>query len=70
MLQSDMPFGSWRESELEPFAKISKGRLIMPPTFSVEVVDLITKVVSPSNARTFHCLSILDLIWSMCNKST
>ncbi|TVU32563.1 hypothetical protein EJB05_24296, partial [Eragrostis curvula] len=45
MLQSDMPFGSWRESELEPFAKFLKGRLIMPSTFSKEVVDLITKVL-------------------------
>ncbi|KAF0932343.1 hypothetical protein E2562_010290 [Oryza meyeriana var. granulata] len=46
MLQSDMPFGSWRESELEPFAKIAKGHLVMPATFSMEVVDLITKVIS------------------------
>ncbi|KAM0869882.1 hypothetical protein ACQ4PT_040389 [Festuca glaucescens] len=52
MLQSDMPFGSWRESELEPFAKIAKGHLIMPSTFSVEVVDLITKLlVVDENAR-------------------
>uniref|UniRef100_A0A0E0JYH6 protein-serine/threonine phosphatase n=1 Tax=Oryza punctata TaxID=4537 RepID=A0A0E0JYH6_ORYPU len=45
MLQSDMPFGSWRESELEPFAKIAKGHLVMPSTFSMEVVDLITKLL-------------------------
>ncbi|KAL6629488.1 hypothetical protein ACP70R_029253 [Stipagrostis hirtigluma subsp. patula] len=45
MLQSDMPFGSWRESELEPFAKNSKGQLLMPSTFSVDVVDLITKLL-------------------------
>jgi protein kinase X len=52
MLQSDMPFGSWRESELEPFAKIAKGHLTMPSTFSVEVVDLITKLlVVDENAR-------------------
>ncbi|CAM0945848.1 unnamed protein product [Alopecurus aequalis] len=52
MLQSDMPFGSWRESELEPFANIAKGRLLMPSTFSVEVVDLITKLlVVDENAR-------------------
>ncbi|XP_062218850.1 protein phosphatase 2C and cyclic nucleotide-binding/kinase domain-containing protein isoform X2 [Phragmites australis] len=52
MLQSDMPFGSWRESELEPFAKIAKGHLVMPSTFSVEVVDLITKLlVVDENAR-------------------
>ncbi|KAL5208603.1 hypothetical protein ABZP36_033038 [Zizania latifolia] len=52
MLQSDMPFGSWRESELEPFAKIAKGHLVMPATFSTEVVDLITKLlVVNENAR-------------------
>uniref|UniRef100_J3LBS7 protein-serine/threonine phosphatase n=1 Tax=Oryza brachyantha TaxID=4533 RepID=J3LBS7_ORYBR len=52
MLQSDMPFGSWRESELEPFAKIAKGHLVMPATFSTEVVDLITKLLEVNeNAR-------------------
>ncbi|KAL6877496.1 hypothetical protein ACP4OV_012711 [Aristida adscensionis] len=45
MLQSDMPFGSWRKNELEPFAKISKGLLVMPSTFSTDVVDLITKLL-------------------------
>lgn len=45
MLQSDMPFGSWRESELEPVTKIAKGHLVMPSTFSTEVVDLITKLL-------------------------
>ncbi|OEL15911.1 Protein phosphatase 2C and cyclic nucleotide-binding/kinase domain-containing protein [Dichanthelium oligosanthes] len=52
MLQSDMPFGSWRESELEPVTKIAKGHLVMPSTFSAEVVDLITKLlVVDENAR-------------------
>ncbi|PON92608.1 cAMP-dependent protein kinase regulatory subunit [Trema orientale] len=41
----EMPFGSWRESELDTFAKIAKGQLNLPQTFSVEVVDLITKVM-------------------------
>ncbi|CAN6272307.1 unnamed protein product [Urochloa humidicola] len=45
MLQSDVPFGSWRESELEPVTKIAKGHLVMPSTFSAEVVDLITKLL-------------------------
>jgi hypothetical protein len=70
MLQSDMPFGSWRESELEPFGKIAKGRLIIPSAFSVEVADLITKVVSAVQCLYFHCSSIFDLICSMCNKAT
>ena len=45
MLRGEMPFGSWRESELDTFAKIAKGQLNLPQTFSPEVVDLITKVL-------------------------
>ena len=46
MLQADMPFGSWRESEseIETFAKIAKGQLTLPENLSPEAVDLITKV--------------------------
>lgn len=43
MLYSEMPFGSWRESELT-FARIVKGQLTLPQTFSLKAVDLITKV--------------------------
>lgn len=39
MLQAEMPFGSWRASEPEIFARIAKEQ-----TFSIEVVDLITKL--------------------------
>lgn len=45
MLQSEMPFGSWRENELDTFAKIAKGQFTLPETFSTEVVDLITKLL-------------------------
>lgn len=45
MLQAEMPFGSWRESELDTFAKIAKGQLTLPQTFSPESVDLITKLL-------------------------
>lgn len=45
MLQSEMPFGSWRENELDTFAKIAKGQFTLPETFSPEVVDLITKLL-------------------------
>ncbi|KAG9449193.1 hypothetical protein H6P81_009158 [Aristolochia fimbriata] len=45
MLQVEMPFGSWRESELDTFAKIARGQLTLPHTFSPEVVDLITKLL-------------------------
>ena len=45
MLKGEMPFGSWRESELDTFAKIAKGQLNLPQNFSAEAVDLITKVL-------------------------
>lgn len=43
MLKGEMPFGSWRESELT-FARIIKGQLTLPQDFSNEAVDIITKV--------------------------
>lgn len=58
MLQGEMPFGSWRESELDTFAKIAKGQLTLPHTFTPLAVDLITKVyqysflIIPSNNYT------------------
>jgi serine/threonine protein kinase len=45
MLQGEKPFGSWRESELDTFAKIAKGQLNIPDTFSPEAVDLLTKLL-------------------------
>jgi CRP-like cAMP-binding protein/serine/threonine protein phosphatase PrpC len=45
MLHGEMPFGSWRESELDTYAKIAKGQLTLPHTFSPEAVDLITKLL-------------------------
>ncbi|XP_064943010.1 protein phosphatase 2C and cyclic nucleotide-binding/kinase domain-containing protein-like [Musa acuminata AAA Group] len=50
MLQAEMPFGSWREGELETFAKIAKGHLTLPQSFSIEVVDLITKLLEVDEA--------------------
>uniref|UniRef100_A0A5B7CCN5 protein-serine/threonine phosphatase n=1 Tax=Davidia involucrata TaxID=16924 RepID=A0A5B7CCN5_DAVIN len=45
MLQGEMPFGSWRESELDTFAKIAKGQITLPQAFCPEAVDLITKLL-------------------------
>ncbi|KAB1224454.1 Protein phosphatase 2C and cyclic nucleotide-binding/kinase domain-containing protein [Morella rubra] len=45
MLHGEMPFGSWRESELDTFAKVAKGRLNLPETFSPDAVDLLTKLL-------------------------
>lgn len=50
MLQGEMPFGSWRESELDTFAKIAKGQFTLPHTFSSEAVDLITKLLEVDEA--------------------
>ncbi|KAL5768782.1 hypothetical protein ACOSP7_015327 [Xanthoceras sorbifolium] len=45
MLQGEMPFGSWRESEIDIVAKIAKGQLSLPQTLSPEAVDLISKLL-------------------------
>ncbi|KAK6944938.1 PPM-type phosphatase-like domain, partial [Dillenia turbinata] len=45
MLQGEMPFGSWRESELDTYAKIAKGQLTLPQTLSNEAADLIAKLL-------------------------
>jgi len=47
-----MPFGSWRESELDTFQKIAKGQLTFPRVLSSEAEDLITKVSSLSSNFT------------------
>ncbi|KAL3535710.1 hypothetical protein ACH5RR_004171 [Cinchona calisaya] len=44
MLQGEMPFGSWRESELT-YARIAKGQLTLPETLSHDAVDLIKKLL-------------------------
>ncbi|XP_054812249.1 protein phosphatase 2C and cyclic nucleotide-binding/kinase domain-containing protein isoform X2 [Prosopis cineraria] len=45
MLRGEMPFGSWRENELDTVAKIAKRKLNLPETFSPEAIDLITKLL-------------------------
>ncbi|WCJ42524.1 Protein phosphatase 2C and cyclic nucleotide-binding/kinase domain-containing protein [Euphorbia peplus] len=45
MLRGEMPFGSWRQCELETYAKIAKGQITLPPTFSAEAADIITKLL-------------------------
>ncbi|KAK2645603.1 hypothetical protein Ddye_020798 [Dipteronia dyeriana] len=45
MLQGEMPFGSWRESEIDIVAKIAKGQLNLPETLSPEAVDLVAKLL-------------------------
>lgn len=50
MLQGDMPFGSWRENELDTFARIAKGQFNLPQTCSPEAIDLITKLLEVDEA--------------------
>lgn len=45
MLQGEMPFGSWRENELDTFARIAKGQFNLPQSCSPEAVDLINKLL-------------------------
>ncbi|GKV06667.1 hypothetical protein SLEP1_g18527 [Rubroshorea leprosula] len=51
MLRSEMPFGSWRESELDTYAKIEKGQFILPRNLSPEAIDLITKLLEVNENR-------------------
>lgn len=64
MLQGELPFGSWRESELDTFAKIAKGQLNLPQTFSPEVVDFITKVLQKSLGHGHLSYNIYIYIYS------
>lgn len=45
MLQGEMPFGSWRENELDTVARIAKGHFNLSHSCSPEATDLITKVL-------------------------
>lgn len=46
MLQTELPFGSWRDDELEIFGRIARRQLTFPSTFSPEAKDLIDKVIA------------------------
>ncbi|XP_024528984.1 protein phosphatase 2C and cyclic nucleotide-binding/kinase domain-containing protein isoform X1 [Selaginella moellendorffii] len=45
MVQNELPFGSWRDSELDIYSKIAGRQLVFPSTFSGELVDLIDKLL-------------------------
>lgn len=45
MLQNELPFGSWRDSELDIFAKVARGQLSLPDGLSPEVSDLLNKLL-------------------------
>lgn len=45
MLQNELPFGTWRESELDIFARVARRQLVFPVNFSPEVNDLLNKLL-------------------------
>eukprot|EP01018_Ginkgo_biloba_P033871 Gb_14360 [translate_table: standard] len=55
MLQSELPFGSWRESDLDIFAKIARGQLMFPCHFSLEVIDLLKKLLEVDENVRLGC---------------
>lgn len=44
MLQNELPFGSWRDNELDTFGKIAGRQMALPSNFSSGAIDLIDKV--------------------------
>ncbi|KAL9242331.1 hypothetical protein vseg_016343 [Gypsophila vaccaria] len=51
MLQGDMPFGSWRENEVDTSARIAKGQFNLPQSCSPEALDLITKFLEVDETK-------------------
>ncbi|KAI4380400.1 hypothetical protein MLD38_006596 [Melastoma candidum] len=51
MLQGEMPFGSWRQNELDTVAKISKGQVSLPKRFSPDAADFITKLLEVDESK-------------------
>jgi hypothetical protein len=44
MLHSELPFGSWRDNEVEVFGRIAHRHMTFPSSFTPEARDLIDKV--------------------------
>lgn len=55
MLHGDLPFGSWRESDLDIFAKIARGELLFPNHFSLEAIDLLKKLLQVDDNARLGC---------------
>ncbi|XP_021723591.1 protein phosphatase 2C and cyclic nucleotide-binding/kinase domain-containing protein-like [Chenopodium quinoa] len=51
MLQGEMPFGSWRENELDTVARIAKGHFNFSQSCSSEAIDLITKLLEVDETK-------------------
>ncbi|KAH9325453.1 hypothetical protein KI387_005631 [Taxus chinensis] len=55
MLQNELPFGSWRETDLDIFAKIAKGQLMFPSHFSEDIIDLLKKLLQVDENVRLGC---------------
>ncbi|CAM6004070.1 unnamed protein product, partial [Sphagnum balticum] len=55
MLQNELPFGSWRDNELDIFAKIARRQLVFPSSLSGKVVDLIDKLLVVDESKRLGC---------------
>jgi len=69
MLQTELPFGSWRDSELEIFGRIARRQLSFPPSFSPETRDLIDKV-NPLDPIFLTCALVYIQLYYMCLYNT
>ncbi|CAM6041364.1 unnamed protein product [Sphagnum compactum] len=55
MLQNELPFGSWQDSELDTFGRIARRQLDFPTNLSAEVVDLIDKLLIVDPKKRLGC---------------
>ncbi|KAG0616355.1 hypothetical protein M758_5G108200 [Ceratodon purpureus] len=55
MLQTELPFGSWRDNEVEVFGRITHRQLTFPSSFSPEAKDLIDKLLVIDPSRRLGC---------------
>ncbi|KAJ7549507.1 hypothetical protein O6H91_07G056700 [Diphasiastrum complanatum] len=55
MLQNELPFGTWRDNELDVFARIARRQLLFPPHFSLDVVDFIDKLLLVDPSERLGC---------------
>lgn len=69
MLQGEMPFGSWRESEIDIVSKIAKGQLSLPRSPSPEAVDLISKVFFKNQTCCFSFSFFLQKTFKIISTS-
>uniref|UniRef100_A0A7I4CQH2 cGMP-dependent protein kinase n=1 Tax=Physcomitrium patens TaxID=3218 RepID=A0A7I4CQH2_PHYPA len=55
MLQTELPFGSWRDNELDVFGRIAHRQLTFPSSFSAEATDLIDKLLVVDPTKRLGC---------------